>query len=562
MKFSEMAYTRVDVEKVKEEYRALTEKVKNAASADDVIDALMEHEKLKDDYETSFSLAYVRHTIDTRDEFYKAEQEFSDNAAPELSEAVQEFFRTVFESKFRKGIEKKTGELFFTNIEMDLKTFSPEIIPLLQQENSLVSDYEKLIASAKIPFDGKELNLSQLGVYKENDSREVRRAAYKAESAFYMSHADKLDELFDKLVKCRTEIAHKLGFEKFTELGYLRMTRNCYDPAMVKVFRENIIKDIVPAVSRLNRERSARIGIPYEDMKIYDSAYKFKDGNPRPCGSSDDILAAARKMFEEMSPQTKEFVGVLYDNELLDVLTRPGKAVGGYCTEFPAYKAPFIFANFNGTTGDVEVMTHEAGHAFAGYTARNFEISETRQPTMEACECHSMSMEFLAWPWMKSFYGDDVERANISHLEGSFEFLPYGTMVDHFQHVIYDDPDLTPAERHEKWLELEKIYRPDLDFGDIEFYAAGRGWQRQHHIYHYPFYYIDYCLAQTVALEIWELSRRDYKDAWNKYISFVEQGGKMTFTGLLEHAGIASPFKKGALGDVAEEVGKWLDERK
>ena len=560
MKFSEMPYSRVDLDALASEFDRLTEKVKSAVSADDVIAAFREQEKLSVHAETMASLCYVRNSIDTRDKFYVSEQEFYDTNLPAFQEHSQNLMIAFCESPYRKELEKLVGELVFKNIEMDLKTFSPEIIDELGRENKLVSDYQKLVASAKIDFDGKQLNISQLGAYKQNPDREVRHAAYQAESGFYMENAAKLDEIFDELVKVRTEIAKKLGFKNFTELAYLRRTRNCYDPGRVAAVRRQVVEKLVPVVVELKKKQTARIGLKPEDMRIYDDVYSFAEGNPKPLGTPDDIMAAGKRMYEEMSPETAEFINFMYDNELLDLVAKDGKAVGGYCTDFPEYKSPFIFSNFNGTSGDVDVLTHEAGHAFASYMTRNFEFRENSQPTMESCECHSMSMEFFAWKWLHLFYGDDVARAKYMHLESALIFIPYGCMVDHFQHIVYDNPDLTPAERHNEWKKLEAVYRPYMNFGDVDFYASGRGWQRQLHIYHYPFYYIDYCLAQTVSLEFWSLSQQDYKDAWERYLRFVREGGKKTFVGLCETAGIDLPFNDGALDSVSAAASKYLAE--
>lgn len=558
MKFKDMPYERVDLDALGLEFDKLTEKVKNAKSGDEVVEAFREQEKLSIHAQTMISIASVRNSIDTRDKFYEAEQEFYDSALPAFQEHSQNLMLAIFNSPYRKAVSDLTGELMFKNIEMDLKTFSPAVIELLGKENKLVSDYQKLIASAKISFDGKELNISQLGAYKENPNREIRHGAYKAESGFYMSHAKELDEIFDELVKVRTGIAHKLGFKNFTELAYMRRTRNCYDPEMVANFRRQVVESLVPIVMELKRRQAERIGIAMEDMQIYDGAFSFKEGNPKPMGTPDDIMAAGKQMYEEMSKETGEFINFMYENELLDLVAKEGKAVGGYCTEFPEYKSPFIFSNFNGTSGDVDVLTHEAGHAFAAYTTRNFEFLENAQPTMESCECHSMSMEFFAWKWLHLFYGNDTDRAKYMHLESALVFIPYGCMVDHFQHIVYDNPNLTPAERHEEWLKLEKVYRPYMKFGDVDFYANGRGWQRQLHIYHYPFYYIDYCLAQTVSLEFWSMSQKDYADAWERYYKFVLEGGKKTFVGLCEGAGIKIPFENGALKGIAEGAVDYL----
>ena len=560
MKFSEMEYRRADAVKIGESFEALTEKIKNAQSEKEVFDALYEQEALSAHFSTMANIAYVRHSINTEDKFYDEENDYYDLNGPVLQEKTTAFMLALLASPYRKAIEEKHGGLMFKNLEMELKCFSPEIIPLLQKENKLVSDYQKLVASAQINFRGETLNISQLGVYKEDSDRETRKQAFEAEGSFYMSHAEELDTIFDNLVKVRTEIAKKLGFNTFTELAYLRRTRNCYTPEMVKAFRDQVKNDLVPVVAKIKKEQAESIGV--DNLKLYDDTTFYLDGNPRPVGTPEDILAAGKKMYEEMSPEANEFINFMYDNELLDVKAKKGKAVGGYCITFPEYKAPFIFSNFNGTAGDVEVLTHEAGHAFADYIARDFEIEANKNPTMESCETHSMSMEFFAWPWLESFYGDDTKRAKLTHLKGALIFIPYGCIVDEFQHIVYDSPDLTPAQRHEAWAKLEKTYRPYIDMTGIPFYGDGRGWQRQLHIYHYPFYYIDYCLAQTAALTFKNLMNDDYKDAWERYMKFVKEGGKKTFVELCKVAGIKTPFEDSALKEIALATENWLDKQK
>ena len=559
MKFSEMKYERADTAEAGRQFEKLTETVKNAKSEAEVFSALSEEERISAHFSTMANIAYVRHSINTEDKFYDAENDYYDENGPVLQEKINEFFVALTESPYRPAVEEKYGSLMFKNLEMELKCFSPEIIPLLQKENKLVSDYQKLVASAQIDFRGEKLNISQLGVYKEDKDRETRKAAFEAEGGFYMSHADELDSIFDALVKVRTEIAKSLGFKTFTQLAYLRRTRNCYDPEMVKNFREQVKNDLVPVVAKIKKEQAENINVP--SLKLYDDTAFYLDGNPKPEGTPEDILAAGKKMYEEMSAEAKEFINFMYDNELLDVKAKKGKAVGGYCITFPEYKAPFIFSNFNGTAGDVEVLTHEAGHAFADYTVRNFEIEANKNPTMESCETHSMSMEFFAWPWLELFYKDDTMRAKLTHLKGALIFIPYGCIVDEVQHIVYDNPELTPAQRHEAWAKLEKTYRPYIDMTGIPFYGDGRGWQRQLHIYHYPFYYIDYCLAQTAALTFRNIMMTDQKDAWERYMRFVNEGGKKTFVELCAVAGIKTPFEKGALKEIALATENWLNEQ-
>ncbi len=559
MKFSEMPYLRPDVALLSEKLRSLAEQVKGAASADDVFAAITEYNTCSMEYATMESLCYIRHTVNTEDAFYAAEMDYLDENGPLLQEQMQGFILALLASPFRADVDARYGSLILRNAEMQTKTFSPEIIAELQEENRLVSAYQKLCASSQVNFDGKVLTVAELAPYKQSSDREVRRAAYLAEGGFWMSVKAELDRLFDELVAVRSTIAQKLGFRSFTEVAYLRNLRNCYDPAMVARFREQVKTELVPVVSALKAKQAERIGV--EDFRFYDDLFTYREGNAKPHGSSEDILAAARRMYREMSPETAEFVDFLYDNELFDVLSKKGKAPGGYCTAIPLYRAPFIFSNFNGTSGDVDVLTHEAGHAFAGFRARNFELLDQTSPSAEACEVHSMSMEFLAWPWLELFYAEDADRARFSHLEDALFFIPYGTMVDDFQHRIYADPSMTAAERDALWLSLEAEYRPYIDFADIPFYADGAGWQRQLHIYHYPFYYIDYCLAQTVALEIWSESQHDYAAAWARYLRFVEQGGKQTFVDLCKTADLITPFEDGCLKNIVSTVLRWLGEK-
>ncbi len=559
MKFSEMPYVRPDVDAVCAAYGSIAEQVKNAASAEEVFAAIAEYNDLSMEFSTMESLCYIRHTVNTTDPFYAAEMDYLDEKGPLVQEKMQAFILALLASPYRADIDARYGSLILRNAEMQTKIFSPEIIADLQEENRLVSAYQKLCASSQIDFDGKVLTVAELAPYKQSPDRAVRRSAYLAEGNFWMSVKSELDRLFDELVAVRSTIARKLGFASFTEVAYLRNLRNCYDPAMVARFREQVKTELVPVVKALKAKQAERIGV--EDFCFYDDLFTYREGNAKPHGTPDDILSAGRRMYREMSPETAEFIDFLYDNELFDVLSRKGKAPGGYCTSIPLYRAPFIFSNFNGTSGDVDVLTHEAGHAFAGFRARNFELLDQISPSAEACEVHSMSMEFLAWPWLELFYEEDADRARFSHLEDALVFIPYGTMVDDFQHRIYANPDMTAAERDALWLSLEQQYRPYINFADIPFYSAGAGWQRQLHIYHYPFYYIDYCLAQTVALSVWAESQQDYASAWARYLRFVEPGGKQTFVDLCATAGLITPFEDGCLKNIVTTVVEWLEEK-
>lgn len=560
MTFEQMPYERVDLAALCAAYEELTRRMQAAKTAEEAAGLLDRHTETYLPASTMMSLSAIRHTIDTEDPFYMAEEEFYAENAPAFGEKVSGFYRATLESPFRKELEQRFPPVFFKNIEMDIRTISPAVLGELEQENKLVMEYQKLQGGAQIEFDGKTLNLSELGVYKENADREVRRAAYQAEAAFYTAHKKEFDEIYDKLVKVRTTIARKLGFKNYVELGYLRMVRNCYDARDVAVFRGEVEREIVPIVAGMKRRQAERLGI--DDFKFYDDGITRKGGNPKPQGSYDQTYDTGVAMYRAMAPVTKQFIDRMDAMHLFDLIAKKGKMTGGYCSYLAAYKAPFIFANFNGTSHDVDVFTHEGGHALAAYIASDKAgLMECAMPTLEGCEVHSMSMEFLCWPWLDGFYGGQTACAKAVHLSSALFFLPYGCQVDEFQHIVYENPDLTPEERNAKWMELEHKYRPWMDYDNMPFYGDGAGWQRQIHIYTDPFYYIDYCLAQSVALEIFELIQEEsWEAAWKKYMAYTEQGGTKTFLGLLEQAGLRNPMQQGALHKAAAAAGKYLAE--
>lgn len=558
MKFSQMAYQRPDLKALQNRLAALTQRLEQAEDYAAAKAAFLDKEALEKQLVTQSTLAEIRHSIDTRDSFYDGEVKFWNAAMPELQTYTQAWTRAMLASPFRDQFSAEYGEIMFLNAELELKTFSPEIIPELQEENDLTQEYEKLLASAQVPFEGKHYTLSQMTPFKSDPDDARRLAAWKAEGQWYKDHQPELDRLYDRLVQLRDTMGKKLGYEGYTTLGYYRMCRNCYTKEDVERFRAAVVKYLVPVADQIYRVQAQRLGKAYP-MSFADNALEFRSGNPRPQGTPEEILAQGKRFYDELSPETSAFFRTMLEGELLDVRSTEGKAGGGYCTGIPDYRVPFIFANFNGTQGDVEVVTHEAGHAFAYYLNRDRLPLSCAWPGMEACEVHSMSMEFFAWPWAEGFFGPDTQKFRYSHLASALTFIPYGTMVDHFQHIVYEQPELTPAQRHAVWKELLGIYMPWMRLdGAIPFYSEGEGWQRQHHIYSSPFYYIDYCLAQTVSLQFWAMIQKDLPDAWTHYMAYAEQGGSRTFTDLLKNAGLESPFDERCLREVCQAASQWL----
>jgi len=557
LKFTEYRYERPNMEEIKTKFAAALQKFKQADRIEIQDEAMKEINAIRNDFSTMANICYIRHTVDTNDEFYKQEQDFFDEVEPEMKGLVTEYYKALVNSRFRSQLEKKWGKQLFALAETQLKTFSPEIIEDLQLENKLTSEYTKLVASAKIFFEGEERTLAQLEPFAESPDREMRKRASEARANFFKEHEEKFDDIYDQLVKVRTKIAQKLGFKNFVELGYARLGRTDYNAEMVAKFREQVKEFIVPVAVKLRERQRERIGV--DKLKYYDEAFSFKTGNPTPKGDAEWIIENGKKMYKELSPETDEFFRFMTENELMDLVAKKGKASGGYCTYIENYKAPFIFSNFTGTSGDIDVLTHEAGHAFQVYESRHFEIPEYNWPTLEACEIHSMSMEFFTWPWMELFFKEDTEKYKFNHLSSALLFLPYGVAVDEFQHFVYENPNVTPAERKQAWREIEKKYMPTRDYDGNDYLERGGFWQRQSHIYTTAFYYIDYTLAQICAFQFWKRSRENRQQAWNDYLTLCQQGGSKSFTELVKVAGLISPFEEGCVQSVIGEIESWLN---
>lgn len=557
MKFSEMPYVRPDMEKVKAELNACAEKIRTASSAEAQIAAFDEASELSRDLMTTSSIAYVRNTINTADKFYDAEREFFDQAGPELEESLQAINIALLDSPFRKELEAHYGSLLFKNLEISRRSFKPELIPLMQEASKLEARYQKLYAGLTVEFDGRTMPLPMLGKYKESPDRAVRRAAFEAEGRVFDANREELDEIYDKLVKNRNAQGRMLGYDNYIQLGYDRLGRNCYGAKELREFRDQIAKDLVPIIAEVKEAQRKRIGV--DRLCIYDDKFRFPDGNARPEGTAEEILAAGKAMYQDLSLETKEFIEAMFDGEMFDVLSRDGKAPGGYCTSFPSYKMPFIFSNFNGTSDDVDVLTHEAGHAFAFYRAMRSDIHpDLQEPTIEACECHSMSMEFLTQDYHNNFFGKNTAKYELAHCEDSLDFIPYGCMIDEFQHRMYENENLTPEQRNAVWEELEHKYRPWLDMDNLPFYGRYSHWQWKLHVYLHPLYYIDYCMAQTVAFQLWTLSLKDKDAAWKKYLAFVDAAGTKTFAELCHGAGLRVPYEQGTIRDIGAGIRDWL----
>lgn len=559
MKFNEMTYTRPDIDALLARCRELAAKAAAAPDGDALVRLYYEQSEAFAEYNTAANLANIHYTCDTRDAYWKAEQDFFDANGPAVTNASVEISRAFLANPHVDALTEKFGTTCVAGMKNAVLSMDDRTVELQQQFNALVSRYQQIYGGALVELDGKQLTIPQLGPYKEDLDPAVRRAAYEAEAGYFDAHRAELDELYGEIVQNLNAQARVMGYHDYSELSYVRMNRIGYGPEEIRKFRDQVANDVVPQLQKVMALRAKRTGIAHPAFT--DLPILFRDGNPKPIPGYKARMDAARTMYHELSPETAEFIDFMQDNELFDVESRPGKMSGGYMTSLPSYKAPFIFANWNDTSGDVDVLTHECGHAFEGYVAERDPAipADLECPGMESAEIHSMAMEFLTAPWHHLLFGRDTDKYALLHAEDSFVFLAYGCEVDEFQHIMYQNPDLTPDERNAEWLKLEKKYRPWIDFDNLPFYGRGAGWQRQLHIYECPFYYIDYCLSTMAALQFFLLSLTDHKDAWARYLRLVRRAGTASYTELLETAGLKVPFEEGSIKGIAQQMTDWLE---
>lgn len=545
-KFSELQYTRPNFEAAKSQLITWKKRVESAASVQEVFDVMEEQDAESRHLSTQYTLVYVRHTIDTTDAFYEKEQEFLNEQLPEMSPFQVALSAAIADSPFRPEIEERFGKQYFTEIDLQRRSFCEANIPLMQRENQLTMEYQKIMAACRIEFDGKFLNLYGIQKYFEHDDRSIRAAAFKAYSDFYHSNESRLEEIWDELIRIRNEMGRNLGFENFIPLGYMNQGRTDYGVREVESFREQVRRVLVPLCETLYKAQAKRLCLPF--LYAYDEKRIFADGNAQPIGDDDVLVAEARKMYHELSPETGEFIDFMIDHELMDLKNKAGKASTGYCTDVQDCLAPFVFSCFNKTIGDIQVLTHELGHAFASYMAmRNQAISAYFNESTDIAEIHSMSMEQFCYPYAERFFGKQAEKFRFAHLQEAMTFVPFGVAVDEFQHICYAHPELTPKERTYEWHKLEQKYMPWRNYEDDEFMSRGGWWYHKLHIFLYPFYYINYTLTTMGAMEFKKKDLENHETAWADYLELCKVGGSMSYLETLRHAHLSVPFEDGAV---------------
>ena len=550
--FDDLSAERPDLEEIAARYRGIENELLQAISVRDVFEVIERWDHLRRELETWSALTHLKFNQDTRNETYKKEREFCDEVSPKFTDWEVRVKKKLLSSRYRPELEKKYGATVFKLWEADVLSFDPAIEQDLVTEAKLQAEYAELQASAQVEFRGQKYNLSGIVKFREDSDRQTRHAAEQIRWQWFADNRAANDRIFNDLVHLRHDMAKTLGYDNYIGLGYKRMKRVDYSEADVEQFRAEVREHLVPLAAELRKRQAKSLGV--DKLMFWDDAVHDLRGNPAPKGDHDWMVDRAKEMFDQMGGGLGEFFRLMVDAKLTDLKNRDGKSPGGFCTSFPRYGLPYIFANFNGTKHDVEVFTHEMGHAFQGYESRKQPLIDYLWPTYESCEIHSMGLEFLTWPHMEKFFAADADWFRQVHLTQGLTFIPYGVAVDHFQHLVYAKPEASPEERHAMWQEMERMYLPWRDYGDLPHVAAGGFWQFQRHIYLSPFYYIDYTLAQTCALQLWVRSQKDPQGTLDAYVALCKRGGEATFQALAKGAGLISPFKKGCLKEVVDQA--------
>ncbi|MBQ2865622.1 MAG: M3 family oligoendopeptidase [Clostridia bacterium] len=558
VKFVDIPYVRPDMDKVLDSVKAAIQSLKTAKTYEEFRSAYMDYEQTDTELVTLQQLVYMRHTVDMLDEFYTAENAFFNTQMPRYSIATKELRTVILNSPFKKEFEEEFGSFLIKDIEAKLLLSGEAVVDDLAKEATLASLYSKTVASASIEFNGEKCSTPKLLKYMKSSDREIRKGAFEAWAALYESIAPKIDEIYSEVVKTRDCMAKKLGFDGYTPMGYLTRRKYDYTPEQLEVFRKQVREVIVPACAKLAERQRERLGV--EKFCFYDESVFSPNGNPTPIGDRDYMVAKAQEMYRELSPETGEFFDFMVDYDLFDLVTKPGKRTGGYCRFLQAYRAPFIFANFNGTDADVSALTHEAGHAFAYYTASKVRKTLQRcSPVNEIAEIHSMSMEFWTFPWLESFFGDRADEYRENNIVNALMRIPYRVSIDEFQHRVYQNPDMTPEARKAVWREIERTYMPWRTYDGNEFMEQGGYWMQNQHIFLYPFYFIDYAMAQLAAFEFYAQMRTDRKAAWENYYKLCQVGGSAGYSEVIERHNLHNTLQDGSvkeiLAPIFEELG-------
>lgn len=543
--FKDLVYECPDFDALSKEIENITTKVKNATSYAEIRESIFEIETMKEDISMAYNLAFIRNFQDPTDEYYV-------NEVQKVSEGVtladfNGLNRALLESPFAKDIDNEYGEAYLDKVRIDLKVHGKGK-ELMVEEQMLIAKYQQLKATLKYEFDGKELSEAELKKYYDSTDREVRRNAKTVFYKVHLEHRDEFEDILNKLIKVRIEIAKANEFDSYLDYMNLEKGRKGYGEKELNAFCEEVKKDLVPFYSVLYKAQAKRIGVP--KLASYDYNIVFPDGNPEPAGDSTYLLNAAKEMYHDLSKESGEFIDFMLKHELIDVEASSKKIANmGFCTHIEKYKIPFVFGNCNRTLWDVVVLTHEVGHAFQGYLSmKKQKLIDYYDGGNDIAEVPSKTMEQFAYPYAEKFFGKDADKFRFLHLfEALIEIGSYSSLNE-FENYLYSNSEASTKERALEYNRIKKLYDPELDNSEFtEYIEAGCDLYGNMAIYMFPKYVISYALSAMGAMEFKKKMIEDKESGWNDYMALCEAGGSLSYPELLKVANISMPYKEGAV---------------
>ena len=452
------------------------------------------------------------------------------------------------------GVAPAGFEVPLRNLRAEADLYREANLPLQTEEKKIGAEYDKVIGAQTIQWEGKEVTLSQLAPVYLDPDRSLRERAWRMAAGRQLADRAAIDSLWGKLLAVRRKLAANADCPDYRAFRWRQFLRFDYTPEDCARFHDAIERAVVPAAARIHERRRERLGL--KALRPWDLRVDPLGRAPlRPFAGADELIGTAQGIFDRVDPVLGGYYRVLREEKLLDLDNRKGKAPGGYCTHFPVARRPFIFMNAVGVHNDVQTLLHESGHAFHDFEADPLPFHQQKDVGMEFAEVASMAMELLAAPYLPrsrgGYYSDaDAARARVEHLEETVLFWPYMAVVDAFQHWAYTRPDdaADPAACDAVWTRLWRRFTPEVDWSGLEDVLA-TGWHRKLHIFRYPFYYVEYGLAQLGAVQVWRGSLADPAGAVAKYRRALALGGTVPLPALYAAAGARLAFDAATLAE-------------
>lgn len=500
------------------------------------------------------SKRYIAMTCHTDNpEAEKAYLQFVEQIEPALKPRRFAVAKAYLSHPLRRSLPAARYQVFDRDTELLVELYRDENVPLETEEAKLGNEYNKLSGALTVEFRGEEKTLVAMGRYQEEPDRAVREEAWRAVADRRLKETDRFDEFFDGLISLRGRMAANAGFANYRDYAFRSRGRFDYGPADCEQFHEAIEAEVMPVLRELQARRRQQLGVA--TLRPWDLSVDPLNRPPlRPFADTAAMERGSQTIFDRLDPELAKGFQTMRDLRLLDLANRKGKAPGGYQSTLGESRLPFIFMNAVGVQRDVETILHEAGHAFHALAARDEPLYAYRGAPIEFCEVASMAMELLGAPHLDVFYPEaEAKRARRVHLEGIIGTFPWIATVDAFQHWVYTRPGHSRAERATAWLGLMDRFGGEVDWSGVEG-SRSYLWHKQLHIFLYPFYYIEYGIAQLGALQVWANSARDPAAALADYKAGLALGGARPLPELFARAGCRFDFSRETLRPLTERV--------